>query len=336
MSRPIFRATATLTAAVMLTACVSTQAGRIGADDGRDACRTQVVALDSTGDFFGEDIMRGAAIGALGGALIGGLASGRWEGALVGAVAGGATGAATGYWVAVQRQGRDQQAVTAQVINDLSRENAQLDRTQVAFNQLMDCRFHSAERVRVAVREGRASRPTGQAQMADIRARTERDIQLARTISGRIGTRGAEFDTAIDNVVPGGKDSVQRAVASRSQSVQVTARQPVPVRLTPSSSSVQVAQINARDVVSARPGRDGFTLVETASGVRGYAPTEAFQPPRGQPTRGQPAPPAPAPEAAGGDVRSLAATNLVRREGFNDSVGNAERLARSGGFELAG
>lgn len=332
MTRPIFRATATLTAAVMLAGCVSTQAGRIGADDGRDMCRTEVVALDSTGNFFGEDIVRGAAIGAVGGALLGGLVSGRWEGALAGAVAGGAAGAATGYWVAVQRQGQDQQAVTAQIINDLSRENAELDRTQVAFNQLMDCRFHSADRVRVAVREGRISRPAGQAQMADIRGRTQRDIQLARTISGRIGTRGAEFDTAVDNVVPGGKESVQRSVASRSQSVRVSARRPVPVRLTPSSSSVQVAEVNAREVVSARPGRDGFTLIETSSGVRGYAPTEAFQ----ATTRGQAVPSGQLPDARGGDVRTLAATNLVRREGFNDSLGNVERLAQSGGFELAG
>jgi len=331
MSRPIFRATASLTAAVMLTACVSTQAGRIGVDDGRDACRPQLVALDSTGDFFGEAILQGAAIGAVGGALIGGLASGRWEGALVGALAGGAAGAATGYWVAVQRQAQDQAAVTAQIVNDLSRENAQLDRTQVAFDQLMDCRFLTAERVRVAVREGRISRQAGLAQMADIRARTEADIRLARTISGRIGTRGAEFDTAIDNVVPGGKESVQRAVASRSQSVRVTARQSVPVRLTPSSSSVQVAQVNAREVVSARPGRDGYTLIETSTGVRGYAPASAFQA-----TRGQAAALGEAPAATGGDVRSLAATNLVRREGFNDSVGNVERFAQSGGFELAG
>ncbi|HEV7456581.1 MAG TPA: YMGG-like glycine zipper-containing protein [Roseococcus sp.] len=331
MSRPIYRATAALTAAVMLSACVSTQAGRIGADDGRDACRAELVALDSTGDFYGETILQGAAIGAVGGALIGGLASGRWEGALIGAVAGGAAGAATGYWVAVQRQAQDQAAVTAQIVNDLSRENAQLDRTQVAFNQLMDCRFHSAAQVRVALRDGRISRPAAQAQMADIRARTERDIQLARTISGRIGTRAAEFDTAVDNVVPGGKASVQRAVASRSQSVRVTARQSVPVRLTPSSSSVQVAQISARETVSARPGRDGFTLVETSSGVRGYVPTDAFQT-----TRGQAAALGQSPEVAGGDVRSLAATNLVRREGFNDSLGNVERLAQSGGFELAG
>jgi len=331
MTRPIFRATATFAAAVMLAGCVSTQAQRIGGDDGSDMCRTQVVALDSTGDFFGEDILRGAVLGAAAGALIGGLVTRRWEGALIGAATAGAAGAATGYWVAVQRQAQDQRAVTSQIMSDLTRENAQLDRTQVAFNQLMDCRFRAAEDVRMAVRDGRLTRVAGQAHMGDIRARTDRDIQLARTISGRIGTRGAEFDTAIDNVVPGGKASVQRAVASRSQSVPVRARRAVPVRLAPSSSSVQVAQINTREVVSARPGTDGFTLVETASGVRGYAPTSDFQ--SAAPGR---AVPSGRPMAEGGDVRSLAATNLVRREGFNDSVGNAERLAMAGGFELAG
>lgn len=331
MLRPIFRAAATLTAAVVLAGCVTTQAGRIGYDDGTDPCRPQLVALDSTGDFFGEDILAGAAIGAATGALVGGLASGRWQGALIGAAVGGLAGGATGYYAAVQRQARDQFAVSMQIAHDLSRENAQLDRTQVAFNQLMDCRFRSAENVRMALRMGRISRPMAEAQMSAIRGQTERDIALARSISGRIGTRGAQFDTAVDGVVPGGKAVVVADARMRSRAVQATARRPVPVTLTPSSSSVTVAQINPRDVVTVRPAEGGFALVETSSGQRGYAPAEAFQPA----TRG--AMPAAAPAAAEqpGDVRSLAATNLTRRENFNESVGNAERLARSGGFELA-
>jgi hypothetical protein len=35
---------------------MSTQSQRIGSDDGTDSCRTQLVALDSTGNFFGADI----------------------------------------------------------------------------------------------------------------------------------------------------------------------------------------------------------------------------------------------------------------------------------------
>jgi hypothetical protein len=218
-----------------------------------------------------------------------------------------------------------------QIANDLSRENAQLGRTQVAFNQLMDCRFRSAENVRMALRQGRIGRPMAEAQMAAIRGQSERDIALARSISGRIGTRGAQFDTAVDGVVPGGKSVIEADARSRSRSVQATARRPVPVTLTPSTGSVTVAQISSRDVVTVRPAEGGFALVETASGQRGYAPAEAFQPA----TRGATPAAAPAAEQTG-DVRSLAATNLTRRENFNESVGNAERLARSGGFELAG
>jgi hypothetical protein len=158
-SRPLTRATAFLTASVMLAGCVTTQAGRIGADDGRDVCRQYLVALDSTGDYYGEDILQGAAVGALGGALVGGLATGRWQGALIGAAVGGATGAAVGYYSALQRQARDQQAIFAQMSSDLSRENAQLDRTQVAFDQLTDCRLRvSPPTVRDAVKTGRLSR----------------------------------------------------------------------------------------------------------------------------------------------------------------------------------
>ena len=67
---------------------MSTQSARIGYDDGTDSCRRQVLALDSTGNFFGADILAGAALGAVTGGLAGGLISGNWRGALVGAGAG--------------------------------------------------------------------------------------------------------------------------------------------------------------------------------------------------------------------------------------------------------
>ena len=41
-----------------------TQSSRIGLDDGNDSCRSYVVALDSTGNFFAEDMIKGAIIGA--------------------------------------------------------------------------------------------------------------------------------------------------------------------------------------------------------------------------------------------------------------------------------
>jgi hypothetical protein len=321
---PWQRAISGLTAALLLAGCVTTQAGRIGADDGRDACRPQLLALDSTGDFYGEQILQGAAIGAASGALIGGLASGRWQGALIGAAVGGASGAAVGYYAALQRQAADQQALFVQMSKDLSSENAQLDRTQIAFNNLMDCRLRSADRVRDMLRAGRIDRATALAQMAEIRGRFQADLALAQSINGRIGTRGAEFDTAIESAIPGGKSAV---LAARPAPVRVAPRRNVEVKFSPNPDSPRIGTVNAREVVAVRPGPAGSVAVETASGLRGYAPADAF-----------PAQRAAAPQAdAGGDVRSLAATNLARRENFAESVGNAERVAQAGGgFELPG
>ena len=333
MARPsLHRATAALTAALLLAGC-TTQAGRIGYDDGRDACRPQLLALDSTGDFYGEQIVQGAAVGALSGALIGGLATGRWQGALIGAAVGGASGAAVGYYAALQRQARDQQALYVQMSSDLGRENAQLDRTQVAFNNLMDCRLNAADRVRQAVRDGRINRIQGIAEMSDIRTRFQNDIALAQSINGRIAARGTEFDTAIDSAIPGGKASIQSAMY-RPAPVRVAPRRTVQVKFQPSAQSANIATISSGDVVAVRPGPPGFAVVETSSGLRGYAPADAF--PAQATSGGRVGASAPGPQASAGgsDVRSLAATNISRRENFAESVGNAERLAQTGGFEL--
>ena len=313
------RVTSVFAAAIILAGC-TTQVGRIGVDDGRDVCRTQLVQLDSTGNFFGEDILQGAAIGAVSGALIGGLATGRWQGALIGAAVGGAGGAAVGYYAAVQRQARDQQGVNAQVASDLAKENQSLDRTQIAWDQLFDCRLRTAQTIREQVRRGQLDRNVATAQLADIRQRVNGDIQLAQLINGRIVSRGTQFDAAIDQVVPGGKGAVQ--VAGAPAPVRSPVRRAVAVTFSPQPNSPQIASIQQRDVVAVRPGPPGFAQVETSSGVRGYVPADAVQA----------APPARLP--SGSDVRSLAATNISRRENFTASVGTAERLAQAGGFEL--
>ncbi len=332
------RTVAVLTSAALLTACVSTRAGRIGADDGSDACRAQLVALDSTGNFFAEDIIQGAAVGAVSGALLGGLiaaASGQrgsnvLAGAGIGAVAGGAVGAAGGYFAARQRQAADQASLNQAIAGDLAAENAQIDRTQLAFNQLMDCRFGTAPRIRADVRSGRLTRTQGEAQLANLRARTQADIQLAQSINGQITSRGDQFDTAIENVAPGTKQQVL-AGARVSRPVPVQARATVPLKLRPDPSAPDVAQINPREQVTLQRASGGYALVETASGVRGYAPASAFPEARSLPQ----APRLQNASATEGDVRSLAASNIARRDNFSESVANAERLAQGQGFELA-
>lgn len=327
----LHRSFALLTAATMLGACVSTRAARIGGDDG-DACRTQLVALDSTGNFFGEDILRGAAVGAVSGALLGGLLAvatgqrggGIAAGAAIGAVGGGVVGGTAGYLSARQQQATDQASLSMAVAGDLAAENAQLDRTQIAFDQLMDCRFRTADQVRLDVQSGRIARPQASAAMDNIRARTQRDIQLAQTINGQIARRGAEFDTAIDTLAP----DVKQAAARPVRAIPAQPRRTVKLYLRPDAGSPEVAQLPARERVTLRPARNGYAQVETSSGLRGYAVAQSF--PEARNLGARPA------TADAGDVRSLAASNIARRDNFAESVGTAERLTAQGqGFELA-
>jgi hypothetical protein len=331
----------------MLGAC-STQAGRIGSDDGSDSCRQYVVQLDSTGNFFGEDIVAGAATGAIVGALLGLAVTGNARGAAIGAVAGGITGGTAGYLNALQRQNQDQAALNNALATDLQRENAQIDRTQLAFDQLMDCRFKRAQDVRNAYRRGGMPRDAAQAQLADIRGRIGRDVELARLIDSRIGDRGQQFDTAIDNVAPGVKDNV---IAARRSAPMITAsaRAPVVLRIRPDSSAAETVSLPPRQTVQLRPAGAGFALVQTPDGQRlGYAEQDAFAtrnarganvPVRMAPLPGDQSAQATPPPAAGappGDVRQLAASNIARRDNFSDRLQTAQAAAAGAGFELAG
>ena len=317
-------------AGAMLAGCANMN-GPLAADPA-DSCGTYVTQLNSTGDYFTGDILRGAAVGAVTGGVVGGLASGNWRGALIGAGVGAAVGAAGGYLSALQQQNRDQAALNAQLAGDLGRENEGLDRTQIAFNQLMDCRFQQAEAIRRDARDNKLPRDVAQSRMADLRTRTQRDIEGARQISGRVGTRAAEFDTAVDAVSPG----AVAAAKGRRVGRPVTTRAPtaVAVRLRPDAGAPTIAEVKPRDQVTLRPSSTpGFARVESNGQTIGYAETRSF----GAAARGVASPIA-SPGAAGGsgDVRSLAASNIARRENFQDSVATASAAASGSGFELAG
>jgi len=331
LRNPMFRGTAVVFAGLMLAGCVTTQAGRIGPDDGTDSCRRQLVALDSTGNFFAEDIIKGALVGAVAGGLIGGLASGNWRGAAIGAAAGAAVGGATGYFAAVQQQQRDQAGIFRQVKDDLGRENAQLDRTQAAFDQLTDCRFQQARQVRADYQAGRISRDRAQAQMNLIRTRYDRDVALARTINGQITGRQEQFADAANSLSPGTKEAIERA---KPQPRRVTLVSAAPLKINPTASAGELGQVAARQQVTVKTQRDGYALVQTTDGQEGFVPLSAIQ----GGARAL-ATPAVATSSAGGggdagEVRTLAATNAAKRDNFSDSIAVAERASASG-FDLS-
>ena len=330
-SRPPLKKTRLLVSSIacvslLTTSCapggaLSTREQRIGFDTGTDSCRAQLVALDSTGNFFGESIIKGAATGALAGALIGGLAGGDWRGALIGAGAGLATGAAVGYWQALQQQRRDQAGMLAQVQSDLSRENVQIDRTQIAFDQLMDCRFRQAQAINADYRSHIIDRSQAEAHMAAVRQLAQHDVALAKQINAKIQQRGQQFEVAAENLTPESRAEIARLKTPQTQSTMV--RQTTALRLQPSSAAPSVTQISAQQRVTISGTRGGYAVAETDSGQKGYIPLEDLQ---SAPSAGSKS-----------QVQTLAGSNAARRDDFAQSVSVADQAVASGsGFQLAG
>jgi len=253
-------ATAALAICGLVAAGCTTQGQRIGADDGTDACRAYKVALDSTGDFFAEDMVKGAAIGALGGALMGGLISGDWKGAAIGAAVGAAAGAAAGYYEHVQQHNKDQAVLYNTVLSDLEKENAQIDKAQLAFNQLVGCRNNEANKVRAQLKAGTLTRPQAEARMATLRSQYQADIQLARLVNENMTKRGANFEFANEQINPGTTTSVAQATP---QSPAVKKPAPRPVAAKPATTQQgRVAEATA----SNQSKRSSYAQsVETAS-----------------------------------------------------------------------
>ncbi len=227
-------------ASLALPGC-TTQNERIGSDDGSDRCRPQRVALDSTGNYFAEDIIKGAAIGAVGGALLGALTGGSNAGrnALIGGVAGAAAGAAGGYWASLQQQNKDQATLLTNISNDLSRENDQIDKTQLAFAQLSDCRRDEANRLRADLAAGRLTRPQAEQAMAGVKARAVEDLRIARQINAKLEERGANFQFANEQVNPPAPVAAAPAPApSRAPTTQAAPR-PAPQQAAPQQAGPQ-------------------------------------------------------------------------------------------------
>ncbi len=316
----------------------TTQAQRIGPDDGTDSCRPQLVALDSTGNFFGAAILQGAAIGAgtgaLAGGLIGGLATGNWRGAgigaLAGGVAGGVIGGSTAYWSALQQQHMDQASLYSRVSLDLARENAEIDKTQLAFDQLVDCRFHQAQQINSDYATHRIDRATAEAAMGLVRQRAAKDLALAKLINQQIQERSQQFGVATSNIDPGAAAAFSPQTQPRTQ--QVVVRSAAPVRVGPDPAAPAIASLQPQEQVTVSPGRNGYALVQTSTGRQGYVSANDLE---GTSGRRSLSVPTSTPAATSGDVRTLAGSNAARRDDFSQSVAVTEK-AQATGFELTG
>jgi hypothetical protein len=308
-----------------------TQAGRLGPNDGSDSCYAEAQVLDNTGNFFTQDILTGAAVGAVGGGLIGGLASGSWKGALIGAAVGAVAGGAGGYWEALQKQDANNGAQEEQTVEgNLTTENNQISASQEAFNNDMDCRFQQAQTIRDQYASGALTHDQAVAQMANVKQWAARDVQLAQEIDNNIASRGAQFDTAVSNLSDG--QQAPGALPQTTIAQPAAIRRTTPLYLRPDDSAPVVTTVARRDAVTVTGERDGYALVQTSDGTRGFAPAAAI----GKPGSLRPAHIQTASLSTGGTpVQQLDGSNAASRDSFAQSV-SVSQSAVSNGFQLAG
>lgn len=208
----------------------------------------------------------------------------------------------------------------------LAQENSDLDALQIAFDALLYCRWIEARTIRAELAAGRAARPAAEARMAALRARLQRDLARAQAVLETLERRDAGRAAALDAAAPGLRASAQAARTGTANTRRVVAAATVPLRLRPEAGAPEIGRVAAGQAVTLRPSQAGFALVEGQGGLRGYAPTGAFQ-------IAERAAPQAAAGAAGGQVRLLAASNIAKRDNFAESLALAREAAVSG-FEL--
>jgi hypothetical protein len=206
----------------------------------------------------------------------------------------------------------------------LRQENADLDALQIAFDALLYCRWIEARTIRAELAANRVPRATAETRMAALRARLQRDLARAQSVLDALESRTAQREAAVEAAAPGSRAAAQRARAATGATRRVVAAATVSLRLRPEAGAPEIGRVAAGQAVTVRPAQSGFALVDGQGGLRGYAPTGAFQ-------IAERAPAAIAGPAGG--IRLLVATNIARRDNFAESLGLAREAAVSG-FEL--
>ena len=206
----------------------------------------------------------------------------------------------------------------------LRQENADLDAVQIAFDALLYCRWIEARTIRAELAAGRVARPAAESRMAALRGRLQRDLARAQAVLDSLERRAADREAALEAAAPGSREAARRARAESGATRRVVAAATVPLRLRPEAGAPEIGRVAAGQAVTVRPVQSGFALVEGQGGLRGYAPTGAFQIAERSAAAVQ----------GGGPVRQLAASNIAKRDNFAESLGLAREAAVSG-FELA-
>lgn len=227
----------------VLSGCMVGREARIGANDGTDVCYAQRIALDDTRGFFAEDMLKGAAAGALAGAGIALLAGGNLQqtlgAAAAGAIVGGIVG---GFWnQLVQQNGRD--GAVQSVIGSARTETENLNKTQVALDNLVSCRRQSIAAVKSDYKKKKITKEEGENRLAVIRQQLAKDYEIASDINKNVAKRQDEYLYAMDQIEPGSSQRIKSSPAAAAKKPAAAAKdKPAAEAQSVTASSVLAAQ----------------------------------------------------------------------------------------------
>jgi hypothetical protein len=215
----------------------------------------------------------------------------------------------------------------AELEAELARENAALERLQIAFDALMYCRWTEVRLIRAEAASGGFPPAELPRRLGAAEGRLRQDLQRGGQARQNIAARAARIEQAVERVAPGTRAAALASQADDAGVSRAVASAAVPLRLRPEADAPIAARLEAGSQVGLRPSAaPGFVAADGGPGRRGYAPSNAFTL--------QPAPPAAAATGPTARLRSLAATNLARRDAFAQSLELADRSGTQG-FEQA-
>ena len=202
---------------------------------------------------------------------------------------------------------------------ELIRENAAIERLQIAFDALIYCRWTEVRVIRADAEAGDVNAADTQARLAGANARLRQDVARGTALRAQVEARAARLQTTAEQVSPGlGAAARARAAGAVNRGV---ASAPITLRLRPDATAPVAGRLDTGAEVTLNPAAGGFAFAEGPRG-RGYAPSGAFT------LLARTADPDDTP------LRRLTATNIARRDTLLASLTLAGQSA-STGFELA-
>ncbi len=212
----------------------------------------------------------------------------------------------------------------AELAAELRRENAALERLQIAFDALLYCRWTEVRVIRADAASGAIRSAEASRRLARASGHVKGDLARARQFRNRLTERSTRIEAAVERLAPGTNAALLAERAAREAPARAVASAPIALRLRPDLGAPQVGRVAAGTEVSLRPSTGGFAYIDAGIGAQGYAQSGGFtllQPRRAPVAEGT---------GPGRELRELAASNLAKRDNFAESLDLAERSAASG------